>query len=251
MRFDGVDCFGNPMSSSTIEDAAQGAGAARAQHDRGERRRPADPRRDRRRGNRLRRRAWRQRRQPDSTCCSSLRLALRAARWRSPTTRAPRSRRAGRCWRRDGPDAAHLSPISRSTPAPPTSRRRSPQVLAAAPRRLPGLRPPRDRLPARARPAGALRQRLSADAPAAGPGRSCAAPTPRTPGSRSGRPRLGWVDLDPTNGVSRHDEHVTVAWGRDYGDVSPISGVLFGGGGHAVSVGVDVEPMADGGEAPR
>lgn len=58
-------------------------------------------------------------------------------------------------------------------------------------------------------------------------------------------PEYGWVDLDPTNGIVVGDEHVTVAFGRDYDDVSPISGVLRGGGEHTVSVGVDVNMVAD------
>lgn len=53
----------------------------------------------------------------------------------------------------------------------------------------------------------------------------------------------GWVDLDPTNGIVAADEHITIAYGRDYDDVSPISGVLLGGGEHSVAVGVDVVPM--------
>jgi transglutaminase-like putative cysteine protease len=57
-------------------------------------------------------------------------------------------------------------------------------------------------------------------------------------------PEYGWVDFDPTNGIIVRDEHVTVAYGRDYDDVSPISGVLRGGGEHSVSVGVDVNMIA-------
>lgn len=57
-------------------------------------------------------------------------------------------------------------------------------------------------------------------------------------------PEYGWVDLDPTNGMIVRDEHITVAFGRDYDDVSPISGVLRGGGEHAVNVGVDVNLAA-------
>ncbi len=57
-------------------------------------------------------------------------------------------------------------------------------------------------------------------------------------------PEYGWVDLDPTNGILVGDEHVTVAFGRDYDDVSPISGVLRGGGEHSVNVGVDVNMIA-------
>ena len=42
-------------------------------------------------------------------------------------------------------------------------------------------------------------------------------------------PEVGWVDFDPTNGIMPAEEHITVAYGRDYDDVSPISGVLLGG----------------------
>ena len=53
----------------------------------------------------------------------------------------------------------------------------------------------------------------------------------------------GWVDLDPTNDMATRDEHVTLAWGRDYGDISPINGVTFGGGQHVIDVAVDVIPV--------
>jgi len=59
-------------------------------------------------------------------------------------------------------------------------------------------------------------------------------------------PEAGWRDFDPTNGLAVTDEHITIAFGRDYNDVSPISGVLVGGGEHTVAVGVDVVPT----EAP-
>ena len=55
-------------------------------------------------------------------------------------------------------------------------------------------------------------------------------------------PEAGWVDLDPTNDSLVGDEHVTLAWGRDYGDISPINGVIFGGGEHVIDVAVDVIP---------
>jgi transglutaminase-like putative cysteine protease len=58
-------------------------------------------------------------------------------------------------------------------------------------------------------------------------------------------PGYGWLDLDPTNDVVPSDQHVTVAWGRDYGDVSPIMGVILGGGDHRIDVAVHVEPAAD------
>lgn len=55
-------------------------------------------------------------------------------------------------------------------------------------------------------------------------------------------PRLGWVDLDPTNDVLPSERHVTLAWGRDYGDVSPLRGVVLGGQDHTLHVGVSVTP---------
>jgi transglutaminase-like putative cysteine protease len=56
-------------------------------------------------------------------------------------------------------------------------------------------------------------------------------------------PGLGWIDLDPTNDVIPSDKHVTLGWGRDYDDVSPIKGLLLGGGPHTVAVAVDVVPV--------
>lgn len=55
---------------------------------------------------------------------------------------------------------------------------------------------------------------------------------------------FGWVDFDPTNGLMPAGEHVTVAFGRDYDDVSPINGVLLGGGDQQMRVAVDVTPAA-------
>jgi transglutaminase-like putative cysteine protease len=55
-------------------------------------------------------------------------------------------------------------------------------------------------------------------------------------------PEHGWVDLDPTNGIVVHNEHVLLGWGRDYGDVSPVQGVILGGGAHHLKVAVDLEP---------
>lgn len=54
-------------------------------------------------------------------------------------------------------------------------------------------------------------------------------------------PGHGWIDLDPTNDLLPDLEHVTVAWGRDYTDVSPVRGVAVGGGEHRVDVAVAVE----------
>jgi transglutaminase-like putative cysteine protease len=55
---------------------------------------------------------------------------------------------------------------------------------------------------------------------------------------------VGWLDMDPTNNVAPSDGHVTLAWGRDYGDVSPLRGLILGGGGHSLKVAVDMEPVA-------
>jgi transglutaminase-like putative cysteine protease len=56
-------------------------------------------------------------------------------------------------------------------------------------------------------------------------------------------PEEGWSDFDPTNGLIVANEHITIAHGRDYDDISPIGGVLLGGGEHTVAVGVDVLPV--------
>jgi transglutaminase-like putative cysteine protease len=53
-------------------------------------------------------------------------------------------------------------------------------------------------------------------------------------------PDSGWVDLDPTNNLIPGESHITLAWGRDYGDVTPVKGVVMGGGAHTLSVTVDV-----------
>lgn len=55
-------------------------------------------------------------------------------------------------------------------------------------------------------------------------------------------PDLGWVDVDPTNDVRPSDGHLTLTWGRDYGDVAPVKGVALGGGRQSVEVEVRVVP---------
>jgi transglutaminase-like putative cysteine protease len=52
-----------------------------------------------------------------------------------------------------------------------------------------------------------------------------------------------WLSLDPTNNVIPSDGHVTLAWGRDYGDVTPVKGVSLGGGKQIVDVAVKVLPV--------
>ena len=54
----------------------------------------------------------------------------------------------------------------------------------------------------------------------------------------------GWVDMDPTNVLLPSLEHITISHGRDFDDVSPMSGVLLGGSDHSVDVSVTVEPVA-------
>jgi len=53
-------------------------------------------------------------------------------------------------------------------------------------------------------------------------------------------PKSGWLDFDPTNNCQPSGEHITVAYGRDFGDVSPVAGIITGGGQHEVKVSVDV-----------
>lgn len=56
-------------------------------------------------------------------------------------------------------------------------------------------------------------------------------------------PGTGWLDIDPTNDVRPTTGHLTVAWGRDYGDVAPVKGVALGGGNQVVEVEVHVVPV--------
>jgi transglutaminase-like putative cysteine protease len=53
----------------------------------------------------------------------------------------------------------------------------------------------------------------------------------------------GWIDVDPTNNSFPQTEHITVAWGRDFSDVCPVTGMFVGGGNHKLSVSVDVAPL--------
>lgn len=58
-------------------------------------------------------------------------------------------------------------------------------------------------------------------------------------------PRTGWVDFDPTNRVIPDSQHITLAWGRDFSDVSPLRGVIIGGGAHTLEVEVTVMPLGE------
>lgn len=53
-------------------------------------------------------------------------------------------------------------------------------------------------------------------------------------------PGAGWVDFDPTNDLVVDDEHITLAWGRDFSDVAPMRGVILGGGEQELEVHVTV-----------
>lgn len=56
-------------------------------------------------------------------------------------------------------------------------------------------------------------------------------------------PGSGWFGFDPTNDLMVSDNHVTLGWGRDYGDVTPVKGVTLGGAGQTVEVEVYVKPL--------
>ena len=56
-------------------------------------------------------------------------------------------------------------------------------------------------------------------------------------------PSIGWLDVDATNNCLPSLRHITLGWGRDYSDVSPIRGVLVGGQGQSLRVSVDVIAM--------
>jgi transglutaminase-like putative cysteine protease len=56
-------------------------------------------------------------------------------------------------------------------------------------------------------------------------------------------PLRGWVGIDPTNGVLANADHLVVAMGRDYSDISPIDGVFVGGSSQKTFNSVDVSPI--------
>lgn len=59
-------------------------------------------------------------------------------------------------------------------------------------------------------------------------------------------PDAGWAQFDPTNALMPDERHVVVGWGRDYGDVAPLKGMMSGGGQHTLKVSVDVAPTPTG-----
>lgn len=58
-------------------------------------------------------------------------------------------------------------------------------------------------------------------------------------------PAHGWIDFDPTNDCIPGEDHVTLGHGRDYTDISPVSGIVVGAGRQVLSVGVDVTEAID------
>lgn len=64
-------------------------------------------------------------------------------------------------------------------------------------------------------------------------------------------PGWGWLDVDPTNDEIVGSTYVTTAWGRDYADVSPLKGIVFGGGdSHSLEVSVEVTRAPEPGRPP-
>lgn len=55
----------------------------------------------------------------------------------------------------------------------------------------------------------------------------------------------GWMDFDPTNNMSAGDQHITLAFGRDFADVTPLKGVIYGGDDHDLNVSVDVRRIEE------
>lgn len=56
-------------------------------------------------------------------------------------------------------------------------------------------------------------------------------------------PGMGYAHFDPTNNVLPSDGHITLAWGRDYGDVTPLKGITLGGMDQTIEVSVEVQPL--------
>ncbi len=56
-------------------------------------------------------------------------------------------------------------------------------------------------------------------------------------------PSFGWVDFDPTNDQIPENQHIVLGWGRDYYDVPPLKGVVYGNGGSKLKVAVDIRSI--------
>ncbi|ATG74216.1 transglutaminase [Zobellella denitrificans] len=59
-------------------------------------------------------------------------------------------------------------------------------------------------------------------------------------------PGWGWLEIDPTNGCLPDERYIILGWGRDFSDVTPLKGVMSGGGNDRLTVAVDVIPLAEG-----
>lgn len=57
-------------------------------------------------------------------------------------------------------------------------------------------------------------------------------------------PEQGWIDFDPTNNQMPSTQHITLGWGRDYADITPLKGVMYGGQKHKLNVSVHVECLS-------
>ena len=116
-------------------------------------------------------------------------------------------------------------------------------VLQAASRRVPGLLALHGVVPALDRIGGALRERLSGHGQATDRAPSSSAPMRRTLGCRcSCRAPAGSISTRPMT-FSLGAEHVTLGWGRDFSDVTPLRGVINGGGKQTLDIKVTVEPV--------
>lgn len=58
-------------------------------------------------------------------------------------------------------------------------------------------------------------------------------------------PGWGWLEIDPTNGCVPDERYIVLGWGRDFADVTPLKGVMTGGGEHKLTVAVDVLPVRE------
>jgi transglutaminase-like putative cysteine protease len=56
-------------------------------------------------------------------------------------------------------------------------------------------------------------------------------------------PNSGWIDFDPTNNLIPDNQHITIGWGRDYADITPLKGVIMSSGKHELKVSVDVRRL--------
>ena len=56
-------------------------------------------------------------------------------------------------------------------------------------------------------------------------------------------PNQGWLDFDPTNNMIPAAQHITIGWGRDYADITPLKGVILSSGPHRLHVSVDVKRL--------